>query len=152
MALGIALAATVAAGAATPDSNPGVEVVAGTETVPTLDRPAFLADFVLVKSVFVDDPRLGKDPFFPESQRRSARRVTTPTQPVVPVTELTVKGISGRPGHRLAIINNRTFAIGETAEMKVDKHIVKVQCLEITDTVVKVTIDGVPKDLPIGTQ
>jgi hypothetical protein len=127
-----------------------IQAMANSPQTPTLDGPQYLADFVLVKSEFVDDPRFGKDPFYPTSQRRFGPRYT-PTQviqPDAPVTELALKGISGSRNQPLAIINNRTFAVGETADMKINNQILKVRCIEINDKAVKITINGVPKELP----
>jgi len=114
------------------------------------DVPAHLSDFVLVKSEFVDDPRFGKDPFYPNSTRRT-KGIAIPNyvDPVAPATELKVNGISGSKNRPLAIINFRTFSLGETAEMRVKGEVVKVRCIEITDKVVKVTINGSPKDLTV---
>src|SRR5687767_4531240 len=51
------------------------------------------------KSVFVDDPNFGKDPFFPRSSRRGKRTpVVTETNGVVSVPDdLILKGLSGTP-------------------------------------------------------
>ena len=116
---------------------------------PSLDLPLHFSNFALVKSEFTDDPQFGRDPFYPTSQRRRGQRTVTPIlTPDAPVTELTLKGISGSVQRPLAIINNRTFAVGESADMKVNNQILKVRCVEINDKVVKITINGVPKELP----
>jgi len=117
---------------------------------PGLDVPAHLSDFVLVKSEFVDDPTFGKDPFFPNSRRRYGNRpISTGPIEVVPATELRVNGISGSKNRPLAIINFRTFSLGETAELRVKGEVVKVRCIEITEKVVKVTVNGLPKELTV---
>jgi hypothetical protein len=118
--------------------------------LPTPDSPApaHLSGFVLVKSEFINDPRFGKDPFYPKSIRRNGMPVIPNTDPVLPnAPDLTLKGISGSREKPLAIINNRTFAVGETAEMRVKGQIVKVQCIEINDKSVKITVNGIPKEL-----
>ncbi|HLH54103.1 MAG TPA: hypothetical protein VKY92_10870 [Verrucomicrobiae bacterium] len=57
-----------------------------------------------------------------------------------PAPSLVLKGISGSPAHRLAIINNETFAKGDTAKLKVDGTLVKVTCLDIRERSVVVTV------------
>ena len=118
---------------------------------PSLDLPAYLSDFVLTKSDFNTDLNFGKDPFFPRSTRRLGQRTTTTTTPVIQpdAPELKLNGISGSRDRRLPIINNRTFAVGETADMRVNNQVVKVTVIEITEKVVKITVNGVPKELPI---
>jgi len=96
----------------------------------------------LVKSVFVNTPSVGKDPFFPTSTRRGLVKgpVTQSDLPVVPL--LSLKGISGQKGHRLAIINNRTFEVGEEAELKFGGQSLRVRCVEIRDDGVTVNVNG----------
>ena len=119
---------------------------------PSVDLPAYLSDFVLTKSEFNTDVFFGKDPFFPKSTRHHGQR-TIPTVPIItpdaPITELKVNGTSGPIHKRLVLINNRTFAVGETAEMRVNNQVVKVKVIEINEKVVKITVNGVPKELPI---
>jgi hypothetical protein len=105
-----------------------------------------LATFNLVKSEFNDDPRFGKDPFFPTSNRRRGQAGPT-TVPIPVVTELTLNGISGSRKEPLAIINYRTFAVGESAQMRVKGQLVTVTCVEINDKAVKITVNGVSQEL-----
>ena len=115
---------------------------------PNLDLPAYLSDFVLTKSDFNTDLNFGKDPFFPKSIRRHGQRpINIPVIIDAPVTELKLNGTSGSIHRPLAIINNRTFAVGETAEMRVNNQVVKVTLVEINDKAVKITVNGVPKEL-----
>jgi hypothetical protein len=118
---------------------------------PNVEVPAYLSDFVLAKSEFIEAPSFGKDPFFPNSTRRGARSYNPiETRPIVPATELTLKGIGGSKNRPVAIINNRTFAVGESAEMRVKGEVVKVRCVEISDKFVKITVNGVAKEFPIN--
>ena len=59
-----------------------------------------------------------KDPFFPNSMRK---RVQATAAPVVISTsdpsQYVLKGISGVPGQRIVIINNRNLAEGERGEV-----------------------------------
>src|SRR4051812_1841596 len=68
------------------------------------------AEIQFVKSVFVNSPAFGKDPFFPKSTRHMGP-IGTNTAIEIPTTVsfLTLKGISGSKLHRLAIINNKTL-------------------------------------------
>lgn len=115
--------------------------------VPAIDPPSAVANFTLVKSEFIDDPRFGKDPFYPTSTRRGRQVVTPVPDPIITVTELTLNGISGSPKNPLPIINYRTFAVGESAQMRIKGQLVNVTCVEVTDKVVKITVNGIPQEL-----
>ena len=56
--------------------------------------------------------------------------------------DLRLCGLSGTPRRRLAIINNQTFAAGETARMKLKDGPVLVQCREIRAKSVIVQAEG----------
>jgi hypothetical protein len=98
------------------------------------------------KSVFIipASPAEGKDPFFPLSTRLYPAPVITPTTtnvaPAIVLVEL--KGISGTVDRRLAIINNRTFEVGEEGEVTVPSGRVRVVCKEIKDDSVRVLVNG----------
>jgi hypothetical protein len=119
----------------------------GAAQVPAIDPPSAVANFTLVKSEFIDDPRFGKDPFYPTSTRRHGQAVTPVVPTIVTVTELTLNGISGSRKDPLAIINYRTFAVGESAQMRIKGQVVNVTCVEINDKVVKITVNGIPQEL-----
>lgn len=114
----------------------------------TAPKPAEAAPapVVIPSAVFADDPQTGKDPFFPESRRRW--REVTPggtnalAQPTGLLGQLVLKGISYTKGHRLALINNVTFAAGEKADLKINDQKVQVRCLDIRDRSALVTIEG----------
>lgn len=84
-------------------------------------------------------PKLGKDPFFPKSRRLETGKALAPLPPVLP---LVLKGISGAKGRRLAIINNRTFEVGEQAEFKFNNQTIRVRCIEIREHSAVISIDG----------
>lgn len=98
-----------------------------------------IAPPAIIKSVFVADARTGKDPFFPNSTRRFESPEPAPTttnsvpQSNTLLNQLTLKGISGTPGQMLALINSATVAVGELAEIRCGRQIVKIRCLEIRD-------------------
>ncbi|HMJ66748.1 MAG TPA: hypothetical protein VK615_15510 [Candidatus Binatia bacterium] len=104
------------------------------------------------KSVFIDRPDFGKDPFFPASQRRG-KVTTVSTNPVVVAEvskDLILKGISTLKEKRLAIINNRTFEAGEEDSVRVNGLLVKVKVVELRDTSAVISVNGVTKELFLG--
>jgi len=82
-------------------------------------------------------PHEGKDPFFPRSiyPYQGLAPVVTNTNPgpVAVVADLKLKGISGLPPHRLAVINNHTFEAGEEAEVITTNGRMSIRCLEISE-------------------
>ena len=64
--------------------------------------------------------------------------------------ELAVKVISGAPGNRVALINNQTFMVGESARVHVRDTKVLVVCKDIREDSVLVTFDGKPAELKLG--
>ena len=108
----------------------------------------------LPKSVFIIPTNYaeGKDPFFPLSTRLNPPPPTpvTPTNsapaPVQPV-QLDLKGISGALNHRLAIINNQTFGVGEAGEVTANSARVRIVCQEIKDDSVVVLVNGQKRTL-----
>ena len=54
--------------------------------------------------------------------------------------KIQLKGLSGPPGRRLAVINNNTFMAGETANVKIDGQVLAVQCVEIKDRSVIISV------------
>jgi len=108
------------------------------------------AEAAIPRSVFVNDPEVGKDPFFPTSSRRkdALPRVAVVTTNAAPVPSavfdlLTLRGISGIKSQRLALINSATLAVGETADIKCyGGQIVRIRCREIRDFSVLVELVG----------
>jgi hypothetical protein len=97
------------------------------------------------KSVFriPSRPQEGKDPFFPRSMRLFASAVVnTNVQPLAtpPSVELRLNGISGTADHRLAIINNQTFAVNEEGEVPTNPGRARIRCLEIKPDSVRVQV------------
>jgi hypothetical protein len=104
------------------------------------------------KSVFVDEPGFGRDPFFPNSiDRRVVTQVDTTVTATVPVF-ITCKGISQAPGKKpLAIINNYTLAEGEEFSLRYSSQVTKVKVVQIKERSVIVEVNGVSKELPLRT-
>ncbi len=128
--LGLAIGARAAQTPATP-AKPGGPKPAGANAAP--------AELEIPKSIFITptSPQQGRDPFFPQSFRMLRTVVVAPTNTPMIATELELKGISGPTERRLAIINTRTVAVGEEAEVISSQGKVRILCREIrADSVV----------------
>ena len=66
----------------------------------------------------------------PKTERTLAHGWPAPVPTPVPAT-LQLRGISGRPGHRLALINNETLQAGDLARVRVGTSNVLVRCLSV---------------------
>jgi hypothetical protein len=117
-ALALALA-TRAQAEPSPATPPGTNVVASEAPVP-------LAVFDLTNGA-------PKDPFFPLSTRLSNLLVTNAAPVSFTVSSFVLKGLSGPPTQRLALINNRTVAAGEEAEVTTDAGKVKIRCVQVKE-------------------
>jgi len=95
-----------------------------------------------IRSVFVlpNNPKDGRDPFFPETTR--TMDMTPAAVHTVEISSLKVPGISGPPGHLLAIINNHTFAVGDEGDVLTPAGRVNLRCLEINPSYVLVLVNG----------
>jgi len=60
----------------------------------------------------------------------------------VPLAELTLRRITGSKHRRQALINDRTFAAGETATVELAQGRIQVQCLEIRGNSVVISVNG----------
>jgi hypothetical protein len=100
------------------------------------------------RSIFVYDPALrGKDPFNPTATRAAETPANGPKPPSLLAASssvLTLKGIIlGSKQRRLAVINNRDFAAGDTSEVTIPGGKVTVHCVEIGDGYAVVTVAGI---------
>jgi len=87
---------------------------------------------VPTNSVFVvpTNPKDGRDPFFPNSTR--PYETVSAAQPHAgDVSSLVLKGISGPPNHRLVIINNHTFGVGDEESLVTPQGRITIRCVEI---------------------
>ena len=91
-----------------------------------------------IRSVFVlpTNPKEGRDPFFPDSER--PYEIAAAANPRAGnVTSLILKGFSGPLNHRLVIINNHTFAVGDEGNVTTLSGRIYLRCVEIkADSVV----------------
>jgi len=87
---------------------------------------------VVSRSVFVvpTNPKDGRDPFFPNSTR-SYETVSAARPHAGDVSSLVLKGISGPPNHRLVIINNHTFGVGDEENLVTPQGPIHIRCVEI---------------------
>src|SRR5262245_56341813 len=123
---------------------------AQTEAKPKIESTAAAREVVTPKSVFIDDPQIGRDPFFPTSTRRAARIVVRTNTALDPQTvPLTVKLILVGQNKKLVQINNRSFEPGEQAEVLAGGLRIKLTCLEIREKSVLVNVEGAaqPREL-----
>ena len=74
---------------------------------------------------------------------QASPEATVQTGLVGSVNGLHLNGISGLPPHRLAIINGKTLAEGESALVKLQGHGLMVHCMLIGDHSASVSIDGI---------
>ena len=101
------------------------------------------------QSVFIipKNPQEGRDPFFPASIRPYAAMQATPQAHVADITSLVLKGVSGPADHRLAIINNRTFAVGDVQDLVTSQGRLRIHCVEIKADSVVVEFAGESHEL-----
>jgi hypothetical protein len=97
----------------------------------------------VIHSVFVvpSDPKEGRDPFFPNSNRPYKGSVTT-TSRSQEVSSLVIKGFSGSVDHRLVIINNHTFAPGDEGDVITSGGRIHLSCIEIKTNSVVIEVGG----------
>jgi hypothetical protein len=110
-----------------------------------------LGEVVPPKSEFADDTKFGKDPFFPKSVRRNAApaRNSTGQSPETVDGMFLLQGVSLADGKKLALINNRTFAEGEEYDLRAKGRTNRVQCVEIHERHVIISIRGVTRKLDL---
>ena len=115
--------------AAAPVAQPAVEAVA--------PRSGF---------VIPTNPQEGRDPFYPNSSRPYENAPVAKAS-AGDVSSLVLKGISGPPDHRLAIINNRTLGIGDEQDLATPQGRIHIRCIEIKDNSVMIESGGVRHEL-----
>ena len=92
----------------------------------------------IIRSVFIlpSNPTEGRDPFFPDSER--PYEIAAAANPQAgKATSLVLKGFSGPLNHRLVIINNHTFGVGDEGSVITPSGRIRLRCIEIkADSVV----------------
>jgi hypothetical protein len=109
--------------------------------------PGYIAEFEKLPGVrHVDVGDIAAAPAAPAETPDLPRHapVYAPLPHVAPVQydDLALKGISIAPSGRMALINNETLMVGESASVKLKDGHVQVVCKEIRDDSVLVTVDG----------
>lgn len=114
--------------------------------------PAANAPGAASRSVFVipTNPQQGRDPFFPSSNRPYENAPAGKVN-VADMTAVVLRGISGPPDHRLAIINNHTFAVGDEQDLATSQGRIHIRCVEIKDHSVVVESGGENHELKYTT-
>ncbi len=98
---------------------------------------------VAAHSVFVlpTNQQEGRDPFFPNSVRPYEYAPAT-RKNFSDVSSLILKGISGPPDHRLAIINNHTFGVGDEQDLLTPQGRIHIHLVEIKNDSVVIESGG----------
>jgi len=87
------------------------------------------------------NPREGRDPFFPTSNR-PYESATAGKPHLADVSALVLRGISGSPDNRLAIINNHTFGVGDEGDLVTAQGRLHVRLVEVKSNSVVIEAGG----------
>jgi hypothetical protein len=91
-----------------------------------------------------------KDPFFPRSTRLAVHTAAaTNSAPTINSSAFSLKGLSGPPDQRLALINNRTVASGEDAEITTSSGKVKIHCVQVKENSVVIRVENEPEPIEL---
>jgi hypothetical protein len=107
----------------------------------------------VARSVFIQpaSPKEGRDPFFPGSTRPYVSQAPAISSAATDLSSLVMQGITGPPGHRLAIINNVTFGVGDDAMVRTPQGgRIQIHCLEISADSAVIEADGQRHELHYG--
>ena len=119
----VAQARTADSGKATAAAKPAASVRA------ILEQPLPVSQFVVPREV-----EEGKDPFHPRSTRVYRTDAPKAAEKPTVTVELSLRGMSGSADRPLAIINNVTFAVGESSDVVSRGNRLRVTCLGIDMT------------------
>jgi hypothetical protein len=91
-----------------------------------------------------------KDPFFPLSLRQPVpAAAATNAAPAFSATAFVLKALAGQTGSRLAMINNRTLAVGESTSLTLPSGKVNIRVLQIKESSVVIRVDSQPDPIEI---
>jgi hypothetical protein len=131
-----------------------VRVAIGEPPPPAAQKPA--AQIAIPQALFAmpGGPEDGKDPFYPKSNYPYAHprivvQTTTTPQPTVVHHDLKLQGFSGPPEHPLAIINGKTFGLGEEAEVNTPTGRVPIRVLQFKSDAVIVQTPSERRELKL---
>jgi hypothetical protein len=102
---------------------------------------------VSIRSVVVvpATPQEGRDPFFPDSTRTHEESGVSNRSAAI--SALVIRGFSGPQNHRLVIINNHTFGVGDEGDVKTSGGRVHLRCTEIRTNSIVIEISGMKREL-----
>ena len=140
----IALAAVIAAGlvlvpgarAASPAAADKTNGPAGGTNSGPVELPVPLAIFDLTNTVV-------KDPFFPNTLRHPVHATNNATA-AFSISSIVLKGLAGTTSEPLALINNKTLAVGEDAEITTAAGKVRIRVVEIKKSSVLIRSASLP--------
>ena len=147
----LSLCAVVALSVATVNSAPAGGKTPAAKT-PAVKAPAPEPEPEIPQSVFTIPTTSGvaRDPFFPsriiQAQVAKPAATNSPTR-VASLNCLVLKGLSGTPSNPLAMVNGRTMARGEDAEIVTDCGRLLVHCVDITTNSAIVEVGGERREL-----
>lgn len=106
------------------------------------------------RSVFVIDPQVGRDPFFPRSTGRLGRISVKTNDPVATVSsqfpdEIRCQGFSNQRDKIIVIVNGKSITKGEKIELNVRGLRVHVRCVDVTEKTILLEANGITKELPL---
>jgi hypothetical protein len=109
------------------------------------------AEVQIPKSVFAIPNTAGvaRDPFYPSRiiQAEVSKPTTNAAPRVASLSCLVLKGLSGTPASPLAMVNGRTMARGEDAEIVTECGRLLVHCVDITTNSAIVEVGGERREL-----
>jgi hypothetical protein len=128
----------------------GTNAAAGSKTNGVAGTNAAPTELTVPVSTFELTIKPTKDPFFPLSTRSPVPLIVlTNVAPALSAASFNLKGMSGSSDRRLALINNRTVAVGETAEVTTTSGKVKIHCVEIKQQSVVLRVDSQPDPIEV---
>ena len=86
------------------------------------------------------------------STRFPYKAQAAPNTPAAPEVKLTLKGILGSVGTRLALINNQTFSEGESGPVKVPGGQIRIRCIKINDHSALISVEGKNEQIELRLQ
>ena len=105
------------------------------------------------RSVFVIDPQVGKDPFFPKTTRFKGVAAKTNDVPVTSSSqfpdEIRVQGFSNLRGAIIVILNGKSIAKGEKIDLNIRGQRLPVRCVDVTDKSILLEVNGVTRELSL---
>jgi hypothetical protein len=134
------LCSSLSAGAALVLAIPAAPLCAAPTNAPPWELP-------VPKSVFVDDIKIGRDPFFPHSSRRAPRLPDAAAETAQVgksgsekklSDRIKLQGITGK----VALINSVDFVAGQESEVRVPDGKLRIRCVSIHENSVVIQIQG----------